>query len=140
MRCVATWYASNELVLAAHAPQFDERYGLTTLTHPAGPISLAGRLSVRRGTTQVVVRATDVTLALGKPSDISIRTMLKGRIASVTSSDGAIIFVEVELQGGDRLSAAITRKAVDEMAIDVGDTVYCLIKAVSIDERLMSAP
>ena len=66
--------------------------------------------------------------------------MLKGRIAAITPGEGAIMFAEVELQGGDRFAAAVTRKAVDEMGLDAGDTVYCLIKAVSIDERLMVAP
>jgi molybdopterin-binding protein len=46
----------------------------------------------------------------------------------------------VALPGGDRLAAAITRKAVDELGLDADDTVFCLIKAVSIDERLMPAP
>lgn len=127
-------------VLAAHAPRFDETYGLTTLAHAAGPITLIGRVDAGRGPTRVVIRAIDVTLALAMPCDISIRTMLKGRIAAITAGEGAIMFAEVELEGGDRLAAAVTRKAVDDMGLDAGDTVYCLIKAVSIDERLMAAP
>ncbi|CAN5404277.1 molybdenum ABC transporter ATP-binding protein [soil metagenome] len=127
-------------VLTAHTPQFDETYGLTTLAHPAGPISIAGRIDARRGKIRVIVRAIDVTLALAKPSHISVRTMLKGRIFAVNRSDGPIMFADVELQGGDHLTAAITRKAVDDMGLDAGDAVHCLIKAVSIDERLMIAP
>ena len=74
------------------------------------------------------------------PHEISIRTMLKGTIARIEEGEGPVVIAEVALAGGDRLAAAITRKAVDELGLDAGDTVYCLIKAVSIDERLMLAP
>jgi molybdopterin-binding protein len=89
---------------------------------------------------RIVVRATDVTLSLSKPHEISVRTMLKGTIAAIEQGGGPVVIAEVALPGGDRLAAAITRKAVDELGLDAGDTVFCLIKAVSIDERLMPAP
>ncbi|MBC8038625.1 MAG: TOBE domain-containing protein [Rhizobiales bacterium] len=43
--------------------------------------------------------------------------------------------VTVVLAGGQRLAAAATRKAIDEMKLAVGTEVWCLIKAVSIDAR-----
>ena len=140
-RGVTTDRFTRVSVLSAHGPQFDAHYGLTAVMHPAGPITLIGRLDARLGVAiRVVIRATDVTLALAKPSDISLRTMLKGRVSAVSPGEGAIMYVDVELDGGDRLAAAVTRKAVDELGLDHGDQVYCLIKAVSIDERLMLAP
>jgi molybdate transport system ATP-binding protein len=127
-------------VINGKDPVYDERYGLTSVEHPAGRISIAGRLSQHDGHVRIVVRATDVTLSLSKPNEISVRTMLKGTVAGIEEEKGPVVIAEVALAGGDRLAAAITRKAVDELGLDNGDTVYCLIKAVSIDERLMQAP
>jgi len=127
-------------IINATDPLYDEHYGLTTFDHPAGRIAVAGRLSPRDNHVRIVVRATDVTLSLSKPHEISVRTMLKGTIAAIEQGGGPVVIAEVALPGGDRLAAAITRKAVDELGLDADDTVFCLIKAVSIDERLMPAP
>ena len=83
------------------------------------------------------VRATDVTLALGKPKDISARTMLKGTIFKCEIDTGPIAIVHVKLEGGEELSAALTRKARDQLGLDEGQAVWCLLKSVSIDERWM---
>lgn len=127
-------------VLSGRNPLYDERYGLTTIEHPAGQISIPGRLAARHGDLRIVIRATDVALSLTRPNEISIRTTLKGVIVRIAAGEGAVAVAEVRLAGGDILAAAITRKAVDELGLDIGDAVFCLIKAVSIDERLMQAP
>ena len=123
-------------VLNARHPAYDEEYGLTSVEHPAGRISLAGRLPHQHD-VRVVVRATDVTLALSRPSEMSVRTILTGTIAAIEQGDGPVVMANIALAGGDRLAAAVTRKAVDELGLDAGDLVYCLVKAVSIDERLV---
>jgi molybdate transport system ATP-binding protein len=123
-------------VLNASHPVYDEKYGLTSVEHPAGRISLAGRLPHQHD-VRIVVRATDVTLALSRPNEMSVRTTLTGTIAEIETGDGPVVMANIALQGGDRLAAAVTRKAVDELGLDAGDLVYCLVKAVSIDERLM---
>ena len=51
------------------------------------------------------MRATDVTLALSKPKDISARTMLKGIISKCEIDGGPIAIVHVKLEGGEELSA-----------------------------------
>jgi molybdate transport system ATP-binding protein len=65
---------------------------------------------------------------------------LPGKIADISQPQGAVIMVEVALTGGETLAAAVTRKAVDELGLGLGDQVYCLVKSVSIDDRLMAAP
>jgi molybdate transport system ATP-binding protein len=127
-------------VINGSSPAYDEGYGLTTVEHPAGRITVAGRLKSHNGNLRIVVRATEVTLSLSPPHGISVRTMLKGTIAHIEPAQGPVVIAEVELVGGERLAAAITRKAVDDLGLQAGDPVFCLIKAVSIDERLMLAP
>lgn len=88
----------------------------------------------------MVIRAIDVTIALSKPRELSIRTALRGKVSAISPPLGAVVMIEVALEGGEILAAAVTRKAVDELGLGEGDHVHCLVKSVSIDDRLMAAP
>jgi len=121
-------------VLTGHAGPYDDAYGLTPLTHAAGRITIAGKLEENRE-TRIVIRATDVTLATAAPRHLSVRTALKGQIAVIERDQGPAAIVTVALTGGQKLAAAATRKAIDELNLTVGTKVWCLIKAVSIDAR-----
>ncbi len=125
-------------VLTATAKSFDSRYGLTTLEHKAGLISIAGRLEAGHE-SRIAVRATDVTLALAPPKDMSVRTALYGNIASIAITQSPVATVKVELAGGQTLDVSVTRKAIDDLGLDKGQAVWCLIKAVSIDERWLGS-
>lgn len=125
-------------ILTAKAKFFDSRYELTTLEHPAGSISIAGRLEAGHE-TRIAVRATDVTLALAPPKDLSVRTALRGIVASLATTQSPVATVKVELAGGQSLAVSVTRKAIDDLGLENGQSVWCLIKAVSIDERWLGS-
>lgn len=126
-------------ILNAQAVAFDAEYGLTTLHHPAGKISLAAHLPIMDHASRIVVRATDVTLALTPPKNISARTILKGIISRCEVDDGPTAFVQVQLTGGEMLAASLTRKALHELDLVPGKRVLCLLKSVSIDERWLAS-
>ena len=126
-------------ILTGKPTSYDAAYGLTTLSHPAGNISLTGQLGHSKAPVRIVVKATDVTLALNKPKDISARTMLKGIIARCDVDSGPTAIIHVKLEGGEELSAALTRKAMDQLGLDTGQAVWCLLKSVSIDERWIAS-
>ncbi len=126
-------------VLTGKAFSFDETYGLTTLKHPAGNISLAGHLPISNIPLRIVVRATDVTLALTPPQNISARTMLKGIISKCEVDGSPTAIIHVKLAGGEDLAAALTRKAMDELELKEGKPLWCLLKSVSIDERWIAS-
>jgi molybdate transport system ATP-binding protein len=125
-------------IITVQSIRYDEAYQLTEAKHPAGVITLPGRIGRKGERLHIVIRATDVTLAASKPRELSIRTVLDGRISNIQGSNGPVAMVEVTLKGGDTLAAAVTRKALDELGLDAGDQIYCLIKSVSIDERLLA--
>ena len=127
-------------ILTTTKPSYDPEYQLTQVSHPSGGITLPGRIAPGEGPIRLVIRATDVTLALSKPRELSIRTALRGKVEAVSEPSGAVVMVEVRLAGGEMLAAAVTRKAVDELGLGPGDDVHCLVKSVSIDDRLMAAP
>ncbi|MFN0191086.1 MAG: molybdenum ABC transporter ATP-binding protein [Aestuariivirga sp.] len=127
-------------ILTAKRGRYDPHYGITELVSPAGPISIAGQAPGSDGTLRILVHATEVTLALSKPQGISARTALEGKVANIEITTGPVALADVALRGGELLTAAITRKALDDLNFKTGDTVYCLLKSVSIDERWFPAP
>jgi molybdate transport system ATP-binding protein len=66
-----------------------------------------------------------------------VRTILRGRILRVQSNDSPLAFVTLELRGGDKLVAAITRLAFDELGLAADAEVYALVKSVALDERAL---
>ena len=61
----------------------------------------------------------------------SPRNVLTGRVTGLERS-GALVSVRLELEAGQRLSAAVTAGAVAELGIAEGREVYCVIKAVQV--------
>jgi molybdate transport system ATP-binding protein len=80
------------------------------------------------------VRAQDVTLALTRPSGISIRNILAGTVVALLPEEGPSMDVELEV-GGTPLIARITRKSAMELGLKPGLAVFALLKSVSIDRR-----
>jgi molybdate transport system ATP-binding protein len=122
-------------MLTGRVAREEPTLGVTILQHPAGEIVLPWRVAARTEAVRIAVRATNVTLAFGRPNNVSIRTALAGRVIRVERDAGPFALVAIELRGGDRLLAYTTRLAMKEMGLDTGDEVFALIKTVSLDER-----
>ena len=111
------------------------KFGVTVVAHPAGDIVLPWRIADATQPVRVAIRATNVTLAIQRPSNISVRSALSGRVTGVATDDGPFALVTIRLVGGDLLFAYATRLAIEELGLDEGDHVYALVKTVAIDER-----
>ncbi|HEY8065470.1 MAG TPA: molybdenum ABC transporter ATP-binding protein [Methylosinus sp.] len=121
--------------LEAEVGAFDPRFGVTRLEHPAGEIVIAAHIADGRRKVRALINATDVALARRRPQDISIRTVLEGRIVAIDEDASPLAFVQIELQGGGRLISAATRLSVAEMNLTVGVEIFALVKSVALDER-----
>ena len=120
-------------ILVATAGGWDAAFGLTALEHPAGRLWLAGPAGPSGRPVRALIHATDVSLAPGDTGPISIRSSLAGRVADI-EPDGALAAVTIELRGGGSLVALVTRRAVHDLAIEIGAPVNALIKTVALDE------
>ncbi|MDQ0468215.1 molybdenum ABC transporter ATP-binding protein [Labrys wisconsinensis] len=121
-------------LITARVRSHDTRYGLTLLDHPAGEICVPGRDLPPGALTRVLVHGADVTLALERPRDVSVRTVLAGTIRATTLDDGPVARVDLALPGGETLATFVTRKSVDELGLGAGGAVFAMIKAASIEE------
>ncbi len=62
---------------------------------------------------------------------LSTRNQLTGTVAEVQVGS-VMTIVKVDLDGGQRVTASVTRDAVEELAIMVGTKVTCLIKSTEV--------
>lgn len=75
---------------------------------------------------QVMVRSNDIALANRHIEGISIQNQIRGRVCAVIESSRHAI---VQIDCGTTLLVGISLKALSEMKIKEGDSVYCLVKS-----------
>jgi molybdate transport system ATP-binding protein len=120
-------------VLDAVVTRHDERFQLSILATRAGDLQVP-RLSAPVGATvRAYIRARDVMLSLEPPQQISALNVLAGRVAAVVpSSGGAQADVRLDCNGAS-LTARVTAKSVEGLALAPGRPVHAVIKSVSFE-------
>ena len=121
-------------IIQASCLNHDETYQLTHLQVDGQAISVPLIRSLGEGQAAYVrIRARDVSISLSRPTDISIRNVLGGIVAGITTLEDSP-FVEVEIRCGDaKILSRITRAALDSLQLEVDQEVFALIKSVSFD-------
>jgi|ERR1700674_429470 molybdate transport system ATP-binding protein len=121
-------------VIEAKAIAYDADYDLTRLVFTGGELLVANLDALLGEMVRVRIRARDVSLALTPPAHLSILNVLKGEIREISSEPGPI--VDVRLRVGDfDLIARITRWSAEQLKLSSGQTVYALVKAISLDRH-----
>jgi molybdate transport system ATP-binding protein len=121
-------------VIEARVAAQDLENGLARLEFAGGTLEIPDVEALPGERVRVRVRARDVSLALSRPSGLSIRNVLVGTVASLREEEGPSLDVQLDLRGTPLL-ARITRKSARELGLRPGLEVYALIKSVSIDRR-----
>ncbi len=126
-------------VIEARVQRHDESYGLTVFAHPAGSLSVPGVIGTVGAPCRLLVRASDIALALQQPREVSFRTVLAGTVTDIGRDAGPIGRVEIALRGEGRLVALVTRQAIDELRLRPGSEVFAMVKASAMDERSIAS-
>jgi molybdate transport system ATP-binding protein len=79
----------------------------------------------------VRVEASDVSIALSRPMDVSITNRLPGEIVEIAALDPPYVRVAFDL-GATRLYALVTSESVERLALAPGLRAWVMIKAVAI--------
>ncbi|MGF1426720.1 TOBE domain-containing protein [Kitasatospora sp. LaBMicrA B282] len=77
-----------------------------------------------------LAKSTEIALATGPVTGLSIRNQLPGTVAEVATG-GAMATVKVTIDGGE-LTAAITKDAAEDLGLAVGSQVVALIKSTEL--------
>jgi molybdate transport system ATP-binding protein len=76
------------------------------------------------------IRAEDILISLDRPTRISARNLCAGHVARIDSqSDHLLVHVDV---GADRLIAKLTDRAVEDLGLAPGRSVYLIIKSQAL--------
>jgi molybdate transport system ATP-binding protein len=122
-------------VLAARVGRFSAEDGLTALEVGGETLLVPRRIGKEGGTDRVRIAATDVSLAMQRPSQTTIVNILPVRVKEIEPVDEAQINVVATIghrDGGPRLLARVTRRAQRVLGFAPGHDMYAQIKAVSL--------
>ncbi len=112
-------------VVAHHAD------GLSELATAAGPLWLPQVHQAPGKTIRVRIAAQEVILSRTRPEGLSALNLLSGRIADIRLGEGPGALVVLAV-GDDRLTARITRRSVQAMGLEAGQTCHAVIKTVAV--------
>jgi molybdate transport system ATP-binding protein len=112
----------------------DLRSGLARLAFPGGELLVPDVDALIGETLRVRVRARDVSIALGRPKDISVLNCLPGRIAEIGGEAGTSVDVRIDISGTP-IIARITRHSAERLGLAPGKEVWAMVKAVSLDRH-----
>jgi len=116
--------------VAAH----DADHQITTLAFEGGELAVPFLDAAIGERVRARIRARDVSLAIRRPTEISILNILSGHVTSIDAETGPIVDVQLSI-GGAALTARITRRSLEQLGIHTGQQLYALVKAVSFDRR-----
>ena len=120
-------------VVEATVKTHDETFQLTLLGCAAGDLQVP-RLAAPPGTrVRAYIRARDVMLSLKPPQDISALNVLAARVAQISpAANKAQADIRLDCNGAI-LTARLTAKSVQRLALSPGVPVYAVIKSVSFE-------
>ena len=121
-------------VIDTRVVEHDLKYGLTTLVFEGGLLVVPNVDALAGERVRVRIRARDVSLALNRPSRLSILSVLEGSVVAISDEGGPIVEGEVRV-GSASLQARITRRSRVDLGLKDGQRVFALVKAVSLDRR-----
>lgn len=125
-------------VLQAVVENHDLNYGLTYLQLGEQSLVIPYTAVTPGQSVRLRIRSRDVSIALGKPPDVSIQNILPGRISELNRESGTFLEVRIDI-GGQYLSARVTRQAGDRLGLAAGTPVYALVKSVALDRATAQA-
>ncbi len=130
--CPLTGRYEAGAVIAGRVSGVDAEFGLTHLSFPGGVLRVPLSDLEHGAELRVRIRARDVTLANVQPVGISTLNAFAGTIVEMDQGRAGAL-VDVKLDIGVPLWARVTRRALHDLGLGVGDRAYAMVKAVAID-------
>lgn len=121
-------------VIAGRIETVDPARGTTEIAFDGGRLFVADTIGIPGDPVRLRIRARDVMLALDPPQRISANNVIEARIQDIVPGPGP----EAEIRlacGAATLLARITRLSLDRLALAPGQTVYAVIKSVTVAHR-----
>lgn len=122
--------------LSARVLRHDPGMALTTLHFEDGELRVPLLDHGPGEAVTIKIDASDVSIALSRPMDVSITNRLPGEIATLTYLEPPYVLVTFNL-GKTQVNALVTRESVERLALVPGLKAWVMIKAVAITGRAL---
>jgi molybdate transport system ATP-binding protein len=122
-----------QTALSARVLRHDLAAAMTTLHFEDGELRAPLIDHPQGAGVSVSIDASDVSIALSRPMDVSITNRLPGEIVEIAPLDPPYVRVTFDL-GKTRLHALVTGESVERLALVPGLRAWVMIKAVAIAE------
>lgn len=123
-------------ILSAEIMDYDQDYQLAEVSIDGQRLRLPSHRMPDGSRAPLIMAARDVSLATIRPQGVSIRNILAGRIVElrrVPDFDDVDVIVAI---GEQKLTARITRHAVDDLSLAEGQDIFALIKSISFEAMI----
>lgn len=128
--------AGAAIVIEGRVAAIDRDFALTTFVVPGGTIVAAGMPGSIGETRRLRISTTDVSLTRQRASETTILNCLPARITSIEhvgAGPQVEVMLALGLDGeGARMTARITRKSLETLALTPGEQIIAQIKGVAI--------
>ena len=92
----------------------------------------ATELGLAAGTpVQLLIKATEVSVAIDAPGRVSIRNLLRGTLTAIDNGE-VMTTLKVQLPDGDVLTAVITRESTEDLELTTGMAVTAMVKSTDV--------
>jgi molybdate transport system ATP-binding protein len=126
-----TGHGEAGAVVQASVKRHDEAHGMTELAFSGGAL-LVGKVDLPLGASvRLRIHARDVALAKAAPESLSVRNIIAGQVLSVSPANGHLIDVMLDCNG-TKLWSQITTLAQAHLNFEPGQSVFALLKAVTV--------
>ena len=88
---------------------------------------------------RVQLLARDLIVATQVPQHLSVRNILAGVVAAVSSDDAESDLISIDI-GGTVIMARVTKAATRELGLEPGLPAWALVKTVSLRSHSFAAP
>ena len=138
----------QEALSRVDSPLFDDEGAVSVLQgtpleieHGLRPVKMGQNLlylsdlsPLNKPQVRVRVLARDVSLALSDPEQLSIINHLEAEVVELIYPQNHRVLVRLQLADGQKLFAEITEHSAQRLQIEVGQSVFALIKSVVLAE------
>jgi molybdate transport system ATP-binding protein len=110
----------------------DAQWHLSRVDFDGGCIWMRGAGLPVGKAVRIRILARDVSLAISEPTNTSIQNQLRGSIQSMTPDKHPSQVMVVLKCGAEEVLARVTKRAVNELALQVGMPVWAQVKSVAL--------
>jgi len=119
-------------LIAGHIGQVDKQWHLSRIDFEGGCVWMRDAGLPVGKAVRIRILARDVSLATSEPQNTSIQNQLRGTIQSITPDAHPSQVLVVLKCGAEEVMARVTKRAVDELGLLVGQPVWAQVKSVSL--------